>query len=140
MRNVFTHTKYYHTLTFLSEKKNHFPHPEAIIYAEQDYDKVHNYSWLDRLSLVPRRLRLQYYKYLNNDGIHVHVKLLILADTRQIRIFLQSQSTAGSRSSVHGTFWTTWTTIFSHKYYRQHSKTARGEIYQQPLPLANQNL
>ena len=63
-------------------KKNTFPISEAIIYAEQDSDKVHNYSWLDRLSLVPQRLRLQYYKYLNNDGIHVHVKLLILADTR----------------------------------------------------------
>ena len=59
------------------QEKNRFPLPEAIIYAEQDSDKVHNYSWLDRLSLVPRWFRLQYYL------------TMIVGERKKYRMFLQ---------------------------------------------------
>ena len=64
------------------QEKNRFPLPEAIIYAEQDSDKVHNYSWLDQLSLVGR----DYFacKFINNRRW-----LMIVGERKKYRMFLQ---------------------------------------------------
>ena len=64
-------------VTFLSEKKNTFPIPRQLFMPSKILIKYITTAGWTGFRWISRRLRLQYYKYLNNDGIHVHVKLLI---------------------------------------------------------------